>query len=328
MNTTLDKAFMWIDNNTLENGGGITVTHRQRRIYPEVTGYYIPTLLQFGKKERALSYAKHMCKIQKENGSWYDPRDIEPYVFDTCQILKGLVAICKEYPEIEEFKEHLKKGCNWVLSQMDEDGRLRPCRENTFSDMRGYSELIHIYCLSPLNEADEVLKTGNKYSEAAQKCLRYYVQNFKREILDFHLLAHFYAYIIEGLVDMGEVELAKQAMDNISTYQRSNGMIPAFYNVEWTCSTALFQFAITWFKLGEKEKGHKTFMYGCTLQNESGGWFGRYPINKKEQIIDDLIRKSRIPFLINRHQPNYFPEDEISWAVKFYLDALWLDERK
>lgn len=52
-NRTID----WIQNNTID-GKGITVTSKKRVIYPEVTGYYIPSLLQWGEKELAYNYAK------------------------------------------------------------------------------------------------------------------------------------------------------------------------------------------------------------------------------------------------------------------------------
>ena len=59
-----DRTLEWIKNNTIDNSG-ITVTTKRRYIYPEVTGYYIPTLLLWGEKELALSYAKYLCSIQR-----------------------------------------------------------------------------------------------------------------------------------------------------------------------------------------------------------------------------------------------------------------------
>lgn len=40
-----EKAKKWIIRHTIDNKG-IAVTSKQRRIYPEVTGYFIPTLLE------------------------------------------------------------------------------------------------------------------------------------------------------------------------------------------------------------------------------------------------------------------------------------------
>ena len=107
--------------------------------------------------------------------------------------------------------------------------------------------------------------------------------------------------MIEALIDMGEIELAKEAMDNVSKLQKKNGHIPAYKNVKWTCSTGLFQFAICWYKLGEKVKADRTFDYACSLQTKNGGWLGSYGKGA-----------------------SYIPRAEISWASKYFLDALRL----
>jgi malonyl-CoA O-methyltransferase len=61
------------------------------------------------------------------------------------------------------------------------------------------------------------------------------------------------------------------------------------------------QLAIAWYKLGEKEPADKAMTYLEKLQNPSGGFYGSYG-------------KGSV----------YFPTKEISWAVKFFLDAyLW-----
>ena len=86
------KAIGWIGNNSI-NGESIICNTDKRKGYPEVTGYYIPTLLKWGYRELAISYAKWLCKIQKPDGSWYDTDNREPYVFDSAQILKGLIGI-------------------------------------------------------------------------------------------------------------------------------------------------------------------------------------------------------------------------------------------
>lgn len=330
MNSFYEKAMRWIENNTID-GHGITVTNKERVIYPEVTGYYIPTLLNWNMEELAVKYAKYLCSIQKANGSWYDPHDIEPYLFDSCQILKGLVAVCEYYhngisQDGFDFKPYLKKGCDWVISNIDSSGRMAPCRKDTFETYTGYSELIHIYCLSPLVDASRVLGLEG-YEKKAKLCLNYYIENNLEQILDFHLLAHFYAYVMEGLVDMGRLDVAKEAMDKIALIQDENGFIPAYKDVNWTCSTALFQFAITWYKMGEIEKANKTYEYGCTLQNASGGWFGKYPISNGDQIREKILYKSHIKPLIKKHRPLYFSDQEISWADKFFLDALWLKNK-
>ena len=97
-----EKAIEWIDNNTIENDSGIILSSKRRVLYPEVTGYYIPSLLNIGKKELAISFAHHLCSIQNQDGSWNDSYNTASYIFDTAQILKGLVAICNILPDVKE----------------------------------------------------------------------------------------------------------------------------------------------------------------------------------------------------------------------------------
>lgn len=302
-----EKAIGWIEANTV-NGNGICVVSKERVIYPEVTGYYIPSLLEWNMTELAKAYASYLCSIQKADGSWYDYGDNAPYVFDSAQILKGLISIHEIMPEVDE---HIIKGCDWIISNIQQDGRLTTPDKNAWGDNEDFcSELIHIYCLSPLCDAAELFHRPD-YKAAADKVLAYYKANKMERIENFSLLSHFYAYVMEGLYDLGEVELCRKCMTKLMKYQNSKGGIPGLKDVPWVCSTGIFQLALVWYKLGELEKGNRLFHYACKLQNESGGWYGSYPASK---LMNHFYK--------GRKKPYYFPEEEISWANKYFLDAL------
>lgn len=292
------NARRWILANTVENKGIRPTVDMEGKLnniaYPEVSGYYIPSLLKFGFRDLAKQYASWLLSIQHKNGAWHDYLDKAPYVFDTGQIIKGLIAI---YPIMPEVKGAIIKACDYIISQIQDDGRL-PTPSDDFWPKNICTELIHLYCLSALVDAGELFDRP-EYKTAAHKVLEYYKKNNLEQILDFHTLSHFYAYMIEALVDLGEIELAKTAMDKIAKIQKKNGFIPAYKNVNWTCSTGLFQFAVIWYKLGEKTKADLTFDYACSLQTKNGGWLGSYGKNA-----------------------NYAQFKEISWAVKYFLDAL------
>lgn len=296
-----NRAIKWIKANTIEKKGIICNTGLSKP-YPEVSGYYIPTLINWGYRDLAVQYAKWLCSIQKEDGSWWDTYDRLPYVFDTGQILKGLLAVRAILPEVDDC---ILKGCNWIISNIDADGRLHQAGDRPWDDASGWSsELIHLYCLSPILEAAEVFGRS-EYRDKALLAKEYYISKHREDILDFSLLSHFYAYVIEALLDIGENALATEAMTKIKKLQKEDGSVPGLKSVDWVCSTGLFQLALVWYRLGEMEGADKAFAYACKLQNESGGWYGSY-------VHQDHPDET----------PTYFPSQEISWAVKYFLDAL------
>ena len=306
------KALQWIEDNTIDSKG-IAISSKERCIYPEVTGYYIPTLLKWGEKERACNFAKYLCSIQKKDGSWYDPKDVAPYVFDSAQILKGLIAIRHIMPEVDA---HIIKGCDWILSNMQENGRLTTPDKGAWGDDENYcSELVHIYCLSPIKNAGVIFERKD-YIDAVDKILAYYKREKMDKIKTFSLLSHFYAYVMEGLFDLGEVDLCRESMMRLESYRNGKQGIPGLNDVPWVCSTGMFQLSIVWYKLGNLEKGNSLFYYALSLQNKSGGWFGSYS-------SPNLLSC----FYSGRKKPFYFPKAEISWAVKYFLDALALKEK-
>lgn len=298
------RAVGWVETNTIPGAGIINHTGYLES-YPEVTGYYIPTLLNWGYRKRAVDYAKWLCSIQREDGSWCDTSGRFPYVFDSAQILKGLLDVRRLLPEAER---HIRRGCDWLLENIQSDGHMTTPDESLW-DPCECSDLIHLYCLEPLYTAAQVYEV-DRYRTEADRVKKYYLENRMDEIMDFGMLSHFYAYVMEALCDIGEEELAEKAMAKVFTLQRADGSVPAYKDVNWVCSTGLFQFALVWYKLGELEKGNRAFRYACSLQNPSGGWYGGYAAKADASALD------------SREYPTYFVKDEISWAVKYFLDAL------
>ena len=306
------RAIDWIKTNHLQ-GNGIVTTTKMLKGYPEVTGYYIPTLLQWGYRDLAASFGKWLIDIQKADGSWYDAENREPYIFDSGQILKGLVAIKKAIVETKfsfaysevELDESIKKGIEWIFSYMKSDGQLETPSDTAWGEKRVCSEVVHLYCLQPIMEAARIYNRPD-YKNKVQLVLAYYKKKYMDIILHFGLLSHFYSYVIEALVDLGEKDLAREAMKTPEKLMDTIGFVPGYRDVHWCCSTGLFQQAIIWYKLGDREHGDKAFEYACKLQNPSGGWFGSY-LNPEYRDEEN----------------DYFPGDEISWAVKYFLDALY-----
>ena len=304
------KAAGWIEKNSVPGGGIINNSHLKES-YPEVTGYYIPTLMKWGFSALTVSYAKWLCSIQHMDGAWYDTAGKAPYVFDTAQILKGLLAV---RDRVDGEDEAIRKGCDWIFSNIEENGRLTTPSTGEWGEAGICSELIHLYCLSPLYEAADVFGEP-KYRKAAEKVADYYVTEHAEGIRTFGFLSHFYAYVMEALCDIGREELARESMKQMERLLDEKGYIPAYRDVDWLCSTGMFQLAIVWFKLGDLEHGNTALAYAAKLQNESGGWYGSYPVSDAPKATD------------RRAYPDYFADAEISWAVKYFLDAVYFKNK-
>lgn len=288
---SFEKAMKWVKANTV--AGGIIHNAALRKPYPEVTGYYIPSLLKWGETELACRYGDWLLSIQTPEGAWQELELKTIYTFDTGQILKGLYELI---PFGKKYEQAFLKGCDWLLSQINEEGRVCTPTTTHFSNIS--NEYIHLYAVEPLKLAAE--KYGRlEYLEGINRALKYYLG--KKDLTDFNLLSHFHAYIIEALIDLDEKERALDGLSLLRKHRCFNGAITAFPQVNWVCLTAILQYAVCYYKLGMLEEGNVLLDYAVSKQNKSGGFYGGYG------------------WFVT-----YFKRTEISWPIKYLLDALHL----
>ncbi len=282
------KAIEWIKTNTIPEKG-IIVSSKRRRPYFEVTGYLIPTLIASGELNLAEKYAEFLSLMQRPNGSFIGPDDSKEYVFDTGMALRGLLTASKYW---HRFKPFAVKATEFIISSIGKEGRIPAIYGSIIP------ESIHVYILPDIIKAIQSLNSP-EYLELIQKSIDYYKN--ASDTLKATYLTHFLAYIIDGFIDLGESEFVLPIVKRIFASQKKDGHIPAFPNVKWTCSTGVAQFAIIGYKLGMNNNADMAVNYMCKKQNPSGGFYGSYG-----------------------HSAKYFPNEEISWANKFFIDAIHL----
>ena len=291
------RALKWIDHHSI-GGEGIAVSSKSARSYPEVSGYFIPSLLAWNEIDRARGYGSWLISVQHADGSWGDPNLDEPYAFDTGQIIKGLLALDKAFPG-EGWEPAVRRACNWMVSLVGDDGKPNA------PDIKAWNgevpTAVLLYSYEAVKRAAEHFQVP-EWSAAVDRLVAWFLD--QPELTRFSHLSHFHAYVLEALCDLGLHERAAEGMKEVAILQRPSGAVPGFAKVKWVCSTGLLQYAIVWYKLGDFERGNLAFDYATKLQNSSGGWWGSYGWSKK-----------------------YFPRTEISWAVKYFLDALQLKLR-
>lgn len=104
---SVEKCLTWIADMEVE-GGGIAGASDDRRPYPEVTGYLIPSLLKWGQEDRAQRCGRWLLRIQNENGGFPD-RDGYLRPFDTAMAMQGFAAL----PDAE-FKTGSKRAWEYL----------------------------------------------------------------------------------------------------------------------------------------------------------------------------------------------------------------------
>jgi malonyl-CoA O-methyltransferase len=294
----VESAVRWIRRHVLESGG-IAVSSHQRVAYPEVTGYYIPTLLALGERDLALAFSDWLTGVQRPDGAFGGPGMDETFAFDTGQVMRGWVAILPTHPAVET---PLRRACDWLLASADAStGRLpvpAPGAAWSLGSRGEVSEAIHLYVLAPLAAAGEILGEP-RYRRFAERSRDYYLRHVNCTRFDEpNLLTHFYAYIQEALVELGCLDEARRGMADVARHQQENGAVPAYSDVPWVCATGIAQLAQVWFRLGETARAERALGFLWSLQNPSGGFFGSYGVGAA-----------------------YFPDQEPSWGVKYAIEA-------
>lgn len=283
------RALAWIRAHELPTGG-IRVHTAHPRAYPEVTGYLVPTLVAYGQRELARRCVRWLVDVQRPDGSYTDPDHGRPFVFDTAQALRGLLAGMALVPEAEGAA---RKAADFLVASLEDGGA------GGFACQGGgdpaIPETIHLYALPPLLDAATTFARP-AYAEAARRCAAYYERH--EGALRPSTLTHFLAYELDGLIDLGAAARAREVLDSLVTDRRADGAVPARAGATWVCTPAMAQLAVCWYKIGRWDIADQALAWLEQRQEASGGFRGSY----------------------GRHRA-YFPDEELSWACKFYLDA-------
>ena len=88
-------------------------------------------------------------------------------------------------------------------------------------------------------------------------------------------------------------------MRGVASRQRDDGSVPGYRNGGWVDTAAVLQYSDIWYRLGDLERADAAFRYGCGLQDSDGGFYGSFGPGSR-----------------------YYPDEKVSWPVKFFLDAL------
>lgn len=287
----VQRALAWLEAQSAP-GGGVRVHSRHRRGYPEVTGYLIPTLVARDQWSLADQWLRWLVSIQRPDGAFPDPDRGTPYVFDTGQALRGLLAGMDRVPEAAEAA---RRAAQYLVEQMVDQGRGGFPPQFQWYEAPTIQETILLYVLPPLRDAADGLNRP-EWRTAADHCLAYYLTH--DQLLQADRLTHFLAYELEALIDLSCAERAQGVLDQLAEAQRPDGAVRGAGGVQWVCVPGLAQLAVCWYKRGQTEPADRAMAWLRQHQRRSGAFLGS----------------------IGRGA-TYFPRREIPWAVKYFLDA-------
>jgi malonyl-CoA O-methyltransferase len=212
--------------------------------------------------------------------------DGHPYIFDTAQVIRGWLALLDADPSLSG---PIASAARWIAAQARPDGRLPAAYGGAIP------ETVHLYALAPLREAARRLNLPG-VDEAAARSLGAYLAD--DGLTAFTTLTHFLGYILDGLVELGETARARAGAESVAACQGRNGEVPGRPGVSWVCTVGLAQLAAVWYRLHMDEAADRALAALERRQRVSGGFLGSHGRGAA-----------------------YFPREEISWGVKFFLDA-------
>jgi hypothetical protein len=309
--------------------------------YPEVTGYIIPTFydaanattdttLAADLRSRAQQMADWEVSIQGTKGSWQ-------YVFDTGQVIEGLVRAYQETSNLQYLNAAIRAG-DWLVSVQSPDGSWPN------KDAGSFAHSYHARVSRNLLLLWQATGTA-AYYDAAVSNLNWVVSQqqpngwFANDGIDFPSendspLTHTIAYTMEGLLDSGVIlnnptyinaaQLTANALLGLQT--TSGSLSGGSYYSDWTpattsqCLTGSAQTALVWLKL-----------YKYTLNQ--GAPDSRY-LNAAVKMNQYLVRvqgNSSNPGInggLAGSDPvggSYKPDLVLAWAAKFFVDDLNLE---
>jgi hypothetical protein len=308
--------------------------------YPEVTGYLIPTLYDYSlltgdsaARLTAESATRWLMSLQMPSGAFpggLQGRTAEPSVFNTGQILQGLVRAYVETNNPGTLQGAMSAG-DWLVKIQEADG--------SWSGDGAYQNRPHTYySMVAWSLAELCERTAeNKYGVAAERNLDWVLLHFRAggwvdgiNLQGHPKYLHFIAYVLQGVLECAVLRQRDDAIQAVANSAwmllrkfESNKQLAGAYDSDFTngarftCLTGNAQMSCVWLRLFDMTKDLR-YLNAALKMNEmlkqlipirgrngiDGGVSGSYPIWGR-----------------------YQPLRNISWGCKFFADALMLEDR-
>jgi hypothetical protein len=307
--------------------------------YPETSGYLVPTLqmacaLEHRRpeiEEAVEATGLWLLSIQYPDGSFDAPGTGHPMVFDTGQVLFGLIALARG-SKGQPFLDAARRAGDWLVTQQDATG----CWVKF-----AYRGIPHTYysrvawALAALSGAT----ADSRYADAARRQLAWVRSRQESDgwfancsfYPDDRPVLHVIAYTIEGLWEsallLGDADLeagARRAAEALWRLEAGQGRLASHFLPGWSpsgrsvCVTGLAQTSLVWLRMAERyerpdlaEAARRCLRFLLRHQVEAPG---------RPEIHGGM--PGSLPLW-----GEYFPWGFPNWGAKFLIDALLVQEK-
>ena len=332
---------------SIEKGKGGSCAHYSiplgwSKPYPETTGYLIPTLLRLSGflddsrySVAALNLGEWLLSIQSEDGSWHGglhpSRKSKASVFNTGQILKGMMALSKHTGD-QKFLDAADNGASWLAAGVNELG-FWPAGDYKASETPSY----YSHVAWPILQVWETTRNDDQRAAAE----RFLDMTLERKLPNGIIgrwgfddegaaFTHTIAYTIRGFQEsarlIGDYERYGRPMEQILNYfikksELRNGRLPGEFsddlseNNKYVCLTGNAQLAICILLMEHVESDLRLVNAAAKLVDYIGS------VQATNNPISGLrggVAGSHPVW--GRYMFMRYP----NWAAKYYCDALMM----
>lgn len=340
---TLDRLMEWVRAAQRPDGGNAayySLTTGWAGSYAETTGYLLPTVYDYaalgrtgGMERVAADMLRWLLAVQLPSGAFPGGtagRETGPSVFNTGQILQGLVRAWRETgdPAVERAA---RRAGDWLISQQRPDGAWAGAT---------YQGRTHTYyTMVAWSMAYLAVETGDgRYRESALANARWAISQRRDDgwfdginLAGNPIYLHFVAYVLQGLVETGHllgeddvVASAEPASWRLLRTFEVRKHMPGAMKPDWSpaagpfaCLTGNAQMSCTWLRLYERT-GDLRWLNAALKNNELVK--AAVPRTGGPGVRGGLAGSAPI-------WGAYQPFRYINWGAKFFADALMMERR-
>lgn len=341
----IDQAMRWLSkaqDSTRDDGvsEGYHLYRGWLPSYPETTGYIIETFFDYyhltgdeKARARAIRMADWLISIQSDDGSLPDSYFKRKMVFDTGQVIFGLVR-CHQETGYSQYLASAERAGKWLVQVQENDGTWRRYAVNgiphTYYARVAWS-LLKLHSL--MGDACYISSAKKNIAWAIkQQNTRGWFDHASFNVKNHkHPFTHTIAYTLRGILESGLYlkediyrNVVKKTIDHFLEVLPEDGHIPGTYSENWegdfsfSCLTGNAQLAIVLLRLYEGIKDQK--------YRDAANRINHYLKSKQELPggDDNVYGAIAGSFPIwGKYMHFVYP----NWATKFFVDSLILETK-